>query len=98
MPEKTTEKVEMDARRYVREAEDIVQNTVRAGNDFMTTNMKYYFDMLGMMMRYNMQLTRQTQRAMDEMVTIYREAYKDGIKSWEGYINDINKIVVRPSK
>lgn len=98
MPEKTTEKIEETTRQYMREAEDIAQNAFRAGNDLMTTTMKYYFDSFGTMLRHGMELTSPTQHAMDDMVNIYRRIYSDGIKSWQDYLTDVNRIFARPAK
>ena|SRR5690349_3305426 len=98
MAEKINEKVEETTRQYMREAEDVAQNAFRAGNDLMTTTMKYYFDTVGAMLRQSMALTNQAQRDLDGMMTIYRRIYSDGIKSWEGYLNDVNKIFVSSTK
>jgi hypothetical protein len=98
MAEKINEKVEETTRQYMREAEDVAQNAFRTGNDLMTTTMKYYFDTFGTMFRHGMELTNHAQHDMDGMLTIYRRIYSDGIKSWEGYLNDVNKIFVRPTK
>ena len=98
MPEKITDKVEETSRQYMREAEDVAQNAFRTGNDLMTTTIKYYFDSFGTMMRHGMELTSHTQHNIDDMMTIYRRIYTDGIKSWEGYLNDVNKIFVATTK
>jgi|SRR6478609_168202 len=98
MPEKTTEKTTETPRQYMREAEDTARNAFRAGNDLMTTTIKYYFDSIGAMMKHGMELSNYSQRATGNMMTIYQRMYSDGIKSWEEYVNDVNKIIVNPTK
>jgi hypothetical protein len=98
MPEKIADRVEEDTRRYMREAEDVAQETFRRSNDLMTTTMKYYFNSFDMFMRYTMELTDHTQRAMNNMMTVYRKGYTESMKDWEDYVNQVNKIVIRPTK
>lgn len=98
MPEKTTENTTETARQYMREAEDTARNAFRTGNDLMTMTIKYYFDSIGSMMKYGTELTNYSQRAAGDMMTIYRKIYSDGIKSWEVYVNDVNKIIAIPTK
>src|SRR3954454_1917509 len=98
MDENTAEKVEETTRRYMREAEDAAQDAFRVGNDLMTTGINYYFDSFSKLMRQSMELTNYAQRATDDMLSIYRRMYSDGIKTWQEYSNDVNKIVVRPTR
>jgi hypothetical protein len=45
-----------------------------------------------------MELTDHTQRAMNNMMTVYRKGYTESMKDWEDYVNQVNKIVIRPTK
>jgi hypothetical protein len=92
------DKVEENTRRYMREAEDAAQSAFRVGNDLLTTTTYYYFDSLNRMMRGTVEITTKTQRTIEDMLTVYRKVYTDGVKSWEEYVDKVNKTFVRPSK
>jgi hypothetical protein len=108
MPEKIADKVETNgatrpmpekvaetSRRYIREAEKAGENAFRMSNDLMTTTTNYYFDAIDKTIHDSMELTMRAERAMGDMMTIYRQTYMDGIKSWQAYWQDINKTLVR---
>jgi hypothetical protein len=96
MPEKAPEKVEETARKYMRQAEDVAEDTFRAYNELMATTTKQYFDTLDRTVRETMGITTTAQHATEEMMTIYRRVFTEGIKSWQTYFNEINKMVPRP--
>jgi len=98
MPEITADKVEENTRRYMREAEDAAQSAFRVGNDLVTTATNYYFDSITRIMRGTIEITAKTQHNMEDMLTIYRKIYTDGIKSWEEYLDKVNKSFARPAK
>jgi uncharacterized protein Yka (UPF0111/DUF47 family) len=96
MPEKVPEKIEETARKYMRQAEDVAEDTFRAYNELMATTTKYYFDTLDRTVRETMEITKNAEHNVEEMMTIYRRVYTEGIKSWQTYFNEINKLIVRP--
>lgn len=95
-PEKAPEKVVETARHYAQEAEKVGADAFRMYNDLMATTTNYYFDTLNRTMHGTMELTTHFEHAMDNMTAIYRRIYEEGLKSWETYVEDINKTFPRP--
>ena len=107
MPEKTIEtnnattpkppeKVEETTRRYMREAESTARDTVRMWNELITTSTTYYFDTFGKSMRYGIEMNREIGESWEHLMTGWRKMYMDNYKGWEGYWENINKMVTRP--
>jgi phosphoenolpyruvate carboxylase len=94
--EKAPQKVEETARWYMFGTGTTVQDSIRMYNELMATTTKYYVDMLGSTIRDTMDMTVKAEHAMEEMITIYRHTYNDGIKAWQTYLEDINKVMPRP--
>jgi len=98
MPETTAEKAAETPRRYIREAEDVAQNAFRAGNDYLTTTMNFYFDTWDRAMHDSMEVMNLTWHAMDDLMVIYRKAYSYGVENYQAYLKEVNKIVPHPAK
>src|SRR5689334_13897637 len=100
MPEKTMEnntrtmpeRPEDTPRRYMREAENTVRDAMSTWNDMIPTTTNFYFDIIGKTMHHNMELTKHTQDAWENMMTVWRRMYTDNYKAWEGYWDEMNKM------
>jgi len=80
----------------MRQAGDVAEDTFRTYNELIDVTTKYYFDTLDRTMHETMEITKTAEHNMEEMMTIYRRIYTEGIKAWQNYFNDINKMIGRP--
>lgn len=95
IPDKVPEKIEETTRRYIQEAETRMEDGFRRYNDLMDTTTEFYFDIFERTMRDTMDMTGRAERAMQDMMTIYRRTYTEGFKFWQAYWRDLNKIYAR---
>jgi len=96
MPAIAPEKIEETTRRYMREAGTTIEDAFRRSNDLMATTTEFYFDMIDRTMHNTIEMTNRGERAMQDMMTIYRRTYTENFKFWETYWQDLNKIFARP--
>ncbi len=97
MPETPPEKVQETARKQTQHPESApAQDAVRAYNNLMATTTKYYFDIMGNLIRDNMELANRVQHDVEDVMTIYRRSYTEGFKSWQAYWQDVSKMFARP--
>ena len=90
------EKIEETTRRYIREAGIASEDAFRMYNDMMTTTTEFYFDMCEKSMRDSMEIRTRAERAMQDMMAVYRRTYTEGLKGWQAYWQDLNKLLPRP--
>jgi hypothetical protein len=87
------------AQQHVREqfkvAENTTQNMLHVWDEALFATTEWTFDMFERGLRYNQELRGQSERAIDEALTSYRGMYRDGMKTWQGYVKGINEIVSR---
>src|SRR5690242_14742361 len=97
MTEKTTTAtaVPQQVREQYKAAEDVYQGTVRTWNDLLLTTTELTLDAMEKGFHYGFEISEQTQRVAGNALTTYRQIYLDSLKSWQNYVNNINKIVIR---
>jgi hypothetical protein len=86
---------QQQAREQFKVAENNAQHLLHTWNDMLFATTEWTFDMAQRSLRYNQELRNQSERMLNEGLASYRELYRDGLKTWQGYIQGINQIVER---
>jgi hypothetical protein len=88
-----------NAQQTVREqykvAENIAENMLRAWSDLAATTADLTFGSFEKSLRYSQEARAQADRLANEALTNYRRMYEDGLKSWQGYIQNASEILNR---
>jgi hypothetical protein len=90
--QKTTQQ---QVREQFKVAENGFQNALRVWNDMISTTTEWTFDLAERGLRYNQELLGQNERALNETLVTYRGLYRDGMKTYQGYVQSFNDLMTR---
>ena len=73
-------------------AETNAQNMLRVWDEAFFATTEWTFDMFERGLRYNRELGGQSERVLNDALASYHSFYRDGFKSWQGYVQSVNEI------
>lgn len=88
--EKVPTKLEQAPRPQVREPE--IEDPFRVYKELMTATTRFYYDELARNTREGLEIAKHAQHASEDMLSVWRRAYIEGVDIWQGYWRDATKL------
>jgi hypothetical protein len=89
------QKAQQQVREQFKVAENNSRNMLRMWNESLFTMTEWSFDLAERSLRFNQELLGQAERTVNEALTSYRALYRDGVKTWQGYVDGMTDVASR---